>query len=54
MPEGILEYGEGAVLPNQEFVKNCGEYAGEQLDILIQKLKDSGSAFLQAGQVEVI
>ena len=54
MPKGILEYGEGAVLPNQEFVKNCGEYAGEQLDILIQKLKDSGSAFLQAGQIEVL
>jgi hypothetical protein len=54
MPKGLLEYGEGAVLPNQEFVKNCGEYAGEQLDLLIQKLKNIGSTFHQAGQIEVI
>ena len=54
MPKGLLEYGEGAVLPNQEFVKNCGEYAGEQLDLLIQKLKNTGSTFHQAGQIEVI
>jgi len=54
MPKGLLEYGEGAVLPNQEFVKNCGEYAGEQLDILIQKLKATGSTFHQAGQIEVL
>ena len=54
MPKGLLEYGEGAVLPNQEFVKNCGEYAGEQLDLLIQKLKETGSTFHQAGQIEVI
>lgn len=54
MPKGLLEYGEGAVLPNQEFVRNCGEYAGEQLDLLIQKLKETGSTFHQAGQIEVI
>ena len=53
MPKGLLEYGEGAVLPNQEFVKNCGEYAGEQLDVLIQKMKEAGASFFQAGQITI-
>jgi len=53
MPAGLLEYGEGAVLPNQDFVKNCGEYAGEQLDILIQKMKQAGATFHQAGQITI-
>ena len=53
MPKGLLEYGEGAVLPNQEFVKNCGEYAGEQLDLLIQKMKALGATFHRAGDITV-
>ena len=53
MPEGLLHYGEGAVLPDPFIIKNCGPYATEQLDILIDMLRDRGSEFLQARHVKV-
>lgn len=53
MPEGLLHYGEGAVLPDPFIIKNCGPYAAEQFDILIQKLKEFGSEFSTAGEIEI-
>ena len=51
MPKGLLYYGEGAVLPDQTFVKNCGEYATEQFDVLVKKLKEFGSIFKMAKEI---
>ena len=51
MPEGLLHYGEGAVLPDPFIIKNCGPYAVEQLDRLIEKMKAFGSEFLQAEEI---
>lgn len=51
MPEGEIHYGEGAVHPDPFIVKNCGEYAVEQLDLLIKALLDRGAAFKQAKQM---
>ncbi len=48
MPEGLIHSGEGAVLPDPFIIKNCGEYAAEQFDLLIQKLKERGSEFYRA------
>ncbi|MBO5724647.1 MAG: polysaccharide deacetylase family protein [Lentisphaeria bacterium] len=48
MPEGLIHSGEGAVLPDPFIIKNCGPYAAEQFDLLIQKLKDLGSVFTTA------
>lgn len=52
MPEGAIHYGEGSVTPDPFIVKNCGEYAVKQLDLLIKKLQDRGADFLQAKQVK--
>lgn len=51
MPEGAIHYGEGAVLPDPFIVKNCGDYATEQLDLLIQKLLAKGGKFYQTRQL---
>ena len=45
MPQGLIHFGEGAVLPDPFIVKNCGKYALEQLDLLIRQLKDRGAVF---------
>ena len=46
MPQGPIHYGEGTVIPDPFIVKNCGDYALEQLDLLITRLKDMGAEFL--------
>ncbi|RKX32237.1 MAG: hypothetical protein DRP71_12325 [Verrucomicrobia bacterium] len=51
MPEGLLHYGEGAVMPDQFLVKNCGEYGAEQFDRLLEKLTAMGTDFCQAGEL---
>ena len=51
MPEGLIHYGEGAVMPDPFIIKNCGQYAGEQLDILIERLKELGAEFYQARRI---
>ncbi|MFA6175106.1 MAG: polysaccharide deacetylase family protein [Phycisphaerae bacterium] len=48
MPEGLVHFGEGSVLPDPFIVKNCGKYALEQLDILIGLLKDKNAVFKRA------
>ena len=51
MPEGEIHYGEGSVRPDPFIVKNCGPYAVEQLDLLVQSLLDQGAQFFQARQI---
>ena len=37
MPQGPIHYGEGTVIPDPFIVKNCGDYALKQLDLLIEQ-----------------
>ena len=46
MPQGAIHYGEGSVTPDPFIVKNCGDYALEQLDQLIGRLQEMGAEFL--------
>lgn len=48
MPEGLIHYGEGAVLPASFLVKNCGDAAIRELDKLIAMLKERGLGFSRA------
>ena len=48
MPEGLIHYGEGAVMPDQFIVKNCGEHALEQLGVVIEWLKGEEATFWTA------
>ena len=45
MPQGPIHYGEAAVIPDPFIVKNCGQYALEQLDVFIREMKSSGARF---------
>jgi len=51
MPEGLIHFGEGAVQPDSFIIKNCGKYALEQLDLLIQMLQNMGSRFMTAKEL---
>ena len=51
MPQGEIYYGEGFVRPDPFLVKNCGKYAIQQFDRLLQQLKEEGAEFYQAQQV---
>jgi len=51
MPQGEIHYGEGFVRPDPFIVKNCGEYAAEQLDKFVGKLRDLGARFVQAREI---
>ncbi|OHB56432.1 MAG: hypothetical protein A2Y12_06260 [Planctomycetes bacterium GWF2_42_9] len=51
MPEGLIHFGEGAVKPDPFIVKNCGKYAQEQLNLLIQLLKNTGAIFKRAIEI---
>lgn len=48
MPQGLIHFGEGAVLPDPFIVKNCGARAVRELDRLIKRLKDLNAEFLTA------
>lgn len=47
MPEK-LTYGEGTVVPDPPLVKNCGQYALEQLEVLLEALKERSAVFCTA------
>ncbi len=49
MPQGLIHYGEGSVIPDQFCVKNCGMYALEQLAAVIDVLLTRGAVFHTAG-----
>ncbi len=53
MPEKF-EYGEGAVIPDKVLIKNCGDYALQQLDILINELLSMGATFVSAKEISDI
>jgi peptidoglycan/xylan/chitin deacetylase (PgdA/CDA1 family) len=48
MPQGEMHIGEGTVRPDPFIVKNCGPYAAEQLDALVERLLERGASFMQA------
>jgi len=45
MPQGLIHFGEGAVLPDPFLVQNCGDYALTQFTALIALLKAHGARF---------
>lgn len=51
MPEGLIRYGEGAVQPEPFIVRNCGDYALEQLERLLDRLGARNATFQTALQV---
>jgi peptidoglycan-N-acetylglucosamine deacetylase len=51
MPQGIIHFGEGSVLPDPFIVKNTGEHAVKELDKLITLLKERGANFLEAKNI---
>ena len=46
-----LHYGEGTVVPDYFLVKNCGDYALQQLGELMRMLSDRGAKYLTAEQL---
>ena len=48
MPQGEIRSSEGAVRPDPFITKNCGDYAVEQLDLLILGLRERGAEFFDA------
>ena len=51
MPQGVLHFGEGGVVPDPFITANCGDYALEQLDALLTGLKARGARFKTAAQI---
>lgn len=51
MPQGALDFGECSVKPLPFIVKNCGEKALKELDILCELLKQKGGRFVTAGDI---
>ena len=51
MPQGQIHYGEGSVVPDPYLIKNCGDYAVEQMDRLFEMLQERGAQFFQARQI---
>ena len=51
MPEGLIHFGEGAVLPDPFIIKNCGRVAVQELDNFITLLKERGAEFATAGDM---
>lgn len=51
MPEGVIHFGEGGVLPDPFIVRNCGDYALQQLGALIDGLKKRGATFRTAAEI---
>ena len=49
MPQGLIHYGEGSVLPDEFMFKGCGEYGCEQFVILIRELRRRGAQFTTCG-----
>lgn len=51
MPQGVIHFGEGGVLPDPFIVKNCGDVALRELDHLLAGLKARGAQFKTAAQI---
>ena len=50
MPEGVIHFGEGGVLPDPFLTKGCGKYCLNQVELLIDWLKSKEAAFLTTDQ----
>ena len=50
MPEGVIHFGEGGVLPDPFLTKGCGMYCLNQVELLIDWLKSKEASFLTASQ----
>ncbi len=48
---GEFHFGEGTTIPDPFLVKNCGDYALEQLGVLVDRLLAQGATFTTARQV---
>jgi peptidoglycan/xylan/chitin deacetylase (PgdA/CDA1 family) len=51
MPQGEIPVGEATVRPDPFIVKNCGDYALEQFDLLVAGLLARGAEFRTAAQI---
>lgn len=51
MPQGVIHFGEGGVVPDPFITANCGDYALEQFDVLLAGLKERGARFKTAAQI---
>lgn len=51
MPQGVIHFGEGGVLPDPFIVAHCGDRALEQFGILLDGLKQRGATFKTAAQI---
>jgi peptidoglycan/xylan/chitin deacetylase (PgdA/CDA1 family) len=51
MPQGMIHYGEGAVLPDPFLTENCGQVALQELDRLLGLLKQRGATFHKAADL---
>lgn len=51
MPQKTIHFGEGGVVPSPFLVKNCGQYALDQLGRVIDELQAMGATFASAGQL---
>ena len=51
MPQGEISVGEAGVRPDPFIVKNCGDYALEQLDLLVTGLKRRNGVFKTAKDI---
>lgn len=54
MPQDEVRIGEGVVRADPFIVKNCGPYAADQLNALVQMLKTCGTRFMQAREVAAV
>ena len=51
MPQGGIDVGEAVVRPLKFIVKNCGEYAVKQFDLLCAGLQERGGRFATAAEI---
>ncbi len=51
MPQSLIHFGEGAVLPDPFIVAGCGDHALRQLAVVLSGLRQRGSVFCTARQI---
>lgn len=54
MPQGVIHFGEGGVVPDPFITANCGDYALEQFDALLTGLKARGARFKTAAEIAAL
>ena len=51
MPQGAIDYGEASVTPLEFITRNCGDYACQEFDKLLDALKKRGGLFKTAEDI---